>query len=129
MRGASGDTPKPPQGISPAPPDAALGAPSTRAAQPEFPCAPGGGLHDATSRRVLLAELRPAATALARLLGVFLRHHVVGRPHRAGLAVARGVEANLLQLDVVRREDLGRLDDVVDRLAGPGAVVRNLLGA
>src|SRR5581483_1820324 len=59
---------------------------------------------------VLLAELRPAAAALAGLLGVLGGHHVVGRAHGAGFAVAGRVDANLLQLDVVRGEHLGVLD-------------------
>src|SRR5438105_4550592 len=56
--------------------------------------------------RVLLAELRPAAAALARLLGVLRGHHVVRWTDGAGLAVAGRVDANLLQLDVVRGEHL-----------------------
>src|SRR5258708_2250602 len=71
---------------------------------------------------VFLAELAPAARVLARALGQVLRHDVIRRPQRTGLAVAGFLDADLLHLDVVGREQVGIAGDGADRLARPGEV-------
>src|SRR4051794_3689954 len=75
--------------------------------------------------RISLAQLRPAATALARHGVVLGREVGIRGPDRAAAAIAGLIDAGLLDLNIVGGENLWALEDRLQRLVCPGELARD----
>src|SRR5580692_8437243 len=77
--------------------------------------------------RVLFAEMPPTPRILSCSLGITLRHHVVWRPDRPGLAIACRLDANFFHLNIVGRTQIRIACDFRNGLPRPGEIGGDLL--